>query len=187
MFSRSNVIAFALATIGAIALAPAGASAFPGHGFAPIAHAPVNAAPHVPFKSGPIGGNPNTWSPKKAPIGGNPISWTPKKPNGGCTGPFGCNPNTWTPQAHWHHHPHELPYFVAPVVTTEIVAPPVQVPVQTVVSTPVRRTADICNCLTKDYLPDGSVMFKDLCTQEAAVASPNDMRAQMQGDATQVR
>jgi hypothetical protein len=55
------------------------------------------------------------------------------------------------------------------------------------VSAPVRRTADTCSCLTKDYLPDGSVMFKDLCTKEAAVASPNDMRPQAQGDAPQVR
>jgi hypothetical protein len=30
-------------------------------------------------------------------------------------------------------------------------------------------------------------MFKDLCTKEAAVASPNDMRPQAQGDAPQVR
>jgi len=28
-----------------------------------------------------------------------------------------------------------------------------------------------CNCLTKEYLPDGSVLFKDLCTKEQASAS----------------
>jgi hypothetical protein len=26
-----------------------------------------------------------------------------------------------------------------------------------------------CNCLTKEYLPDGNVMFKDLCTKEEAM------------------
>jgi hypothetical protein len=195
MSRRSNI--FALAAVSAIALAPSIASAVPAHGNVnAIAHVSGNAAPHIAFKSGPIGGNPNTWSPKKGPIGGNPISWTPNKgliggnpiswnphkgPNGGCTGPIGCNPNTWTPQGHWH--PHQLPYFVAPVVTTEFVAQPVQ----TIVSAPVQRTADTCSCLTKDYLPDGSVMFKDLCTKEAAVASPEDARAQGQGVANQTR
>jgi hypothetical protein len=28
-----------------------------------------------------------------------------------------------------------------------------------------------CNCLTKEYLPDGSVLFKDLCTKEQAATS----------------
>ena len=27
-----------------------------------------------------------------------------------------------------------------------------------------------CNCLTKDYTPEGAVVFKDLCTQEMASA-----------------
>jgi hypothetical protein len=28
----------------------------------------------------------------------------------------------------------------------------------------------ICNCLTKDYTPEGTVVFKDLCTKEIASA-----------------
>jgi hypothetical protein len=39
-----------------------------------------------------------------------------------------------------------------------------------------RRPATVatapCNCLTKQYLDDGSVLFRDLCTKEAAVATP---------------
>jgi hypothetical protein len=35
-----------------------------------------------------------------------------------------------------------------------------------------------CNCLTKQYLDDGSVLFNDICTKEAAVATPADLRAQ---------
>jgi hypothetical protein len=38
-----------------------------------------------------------------------------------------------------------------------------------------------CNCLTKRYLDDGSVLFTDLCTQEQAMATPAELRAQAQG------
>jgi hypothetical protein len=29
-----------------------------------------------------------------------------------------------------------------------------------------------CNCLTKQNLPDGSVLFQDICTKESAIAAP---------------
>jgi hypothetical protein len=35
-----------------------------------------------------------------------------------------------------------------------------------------------CNCLTKQYLEDGSVLFNDICTKEAAMATPADLKAQ---------
>ena len=35
-----------------------------------------------------------------------------------------------------------------------------------------------CNCLTKQYLQDGSVVFRDLCTHEAAMATQADLQAQ---------
>jgi hypothetical protein len=38
-----------------------------------------------------------------------------------------------------------------------------------------------CTCLTKNYLADGSVLFKDVCTKEAAMATPDELKAQMQG------
>jgi hypothetical protein len=37
-----------------------------------------------------------------------------------------------------------------------------------------------CNCLTKQYIEDGSVLFTDLCTKEAALASPDELKAQAQ-------
>jgi hypothetical protein len=37
-----------------------------------------------------------------------------------------------------------------------------------------------CNCLTKQYLDDGSVLFRDLCTKEAAIATPAELRSQAQ-------
>ena len=35
-----------------------------------------------------------------------------------------------------------------------------------------------CNCLTKEYLADGSVLFKDLCTKEAAVSPAPQVQQQ---------
>ena len=37
-----------------------------------------------------------------------------------------------------------------------------------------------CNCLTKQYLDDGSVLFRDICTKEAAVAArPRETRSRV--------
>jgi hypothetical protein len=35
-----------------------------------------------------------------------------------------------------------------------------------------QAAAEPCNCLTKQSLPDGSVLFQDICTKESAIASP---------------
>ena len=35
-----------------------------------------------------------------------------------------------------------------------------------------QAAAEPCNCLTKQNLPDGSVLFQDICTKESAIASP---------------
>ena len=40
-----------------------------------------------------------------------------------------------------------------------------------------------CNCLTKQYQQDGSVVFRDLCTHEAAMATQADLQAQQQAAA----
>ena len=39
-------------------------------------------------------------------------------------------------------------------------------------------TTGSCNCLTKSYLENGTVVFKDLCTQEMAMNPPADKQAQ---------
>ena len=86
----------------------------------------------------------------------------------------------------WKHHHHHhwwfwyaryRQYHVAPVQTVTTVTAPV---VQKVVG-------NNCNCLTKEYLQDGSVLFKDLCTKEAAMATPDELKAQAQAPAPQVR
>jgi hypothetical protein len=67
-----------------------------------------------------------------------------------------------------HHHPHwkwryglRRHYWVAPVVATGIATRYVSQP-----------TWNKCNCLTKEYTPEGAVVFKDLCTQEMAMNPP---------------
>jgi hypothetical protein len=62
------------------------------------------------------------------------------------------------------HHPHffwrygwRRNYWVAPVVATGVVSAPVW---------------NRCTCLTKEYTPEGAVVFKDICTNEAAMNPP---------------
>jgi len=42
-----------------------------------------------------------------------------------------------------------------------------------------------CNCLTKQYLSNGSVLFRDLCTKEAAIATLADPKGQANASAAQ--
>lgn len=61
------------------------------------------------------------------------------------------------PKPHWkHHHHHIRPVYV---VGRTVVRP--------VYARPVVNT---CNCLTKDYTQEGTVVFQDLCTKEIATA-----------------
>jgi hypothetical protein len=50
---------------------------------------------------------------------------------------------------------------------------------ETAVSPAVSTAQAPCNCLTKEYLQDGSVLFKDLCTKEAAILTVEEMKAKM--------
>lgn len=71
---------------------------------------------------------------------------------------------------HWvhRHHPRWYvgyryrPYYVAPA------------------SYAVSRvaTTDRCSCLSKEYTPEGAVLFKDLCTKEAAMNPPAPVQQQ---------
>jgi hypothetical protein len=72
----------------------------------------------------------------------------------------------------WHHHR-------GPEVFEEGGATRVSAPVTTLPAAP-------CNCLTKQYLQDGGVLFKDVCTREEALASVDELKAQLQGG-SQVR
>jgi hypothetical protein len=207
MSTRSTILAFAaVAALGVTALASTGAAAAtPNHGITNNnSHQSSNAQAPKPNFQGQkklIGGDPNTWSPKgkKPLIGGDPNTWSPK----GKKPLIGGDPNTWSPKCkligcdpnsrtpawvyhHHHHHHHDWRWWYAryygiiPVETT-VVAPETTVvapETSTVVLPAVTKATGNCNCLTKEYLEDGSVLFKDLCTKEAAVASPDELKAQ---------
>ena len=66
------------------------------------------------------------------------------------------------PGRHWHGHkwrPRHVWYAPRPVIYA---AAPVAV-------APVYNR---CTCLTKEYTPEGAVLFKDICTNEAAINPP---------------
>lgn len=69
-----------------------------------------------------------------------------------------------------------------PVVVAAPAAPVAPVVAAPVVAAPVAAAAPAasapCNCLTKEYQNDGSVVFHDLCTREAAIATQADLQAQ---------
>ena len=117
---------------------------------------------------------------------------TPLTPVSPCTEFTRCGnpPGTYLPPpiALWppHHHDHDHPWWitfhhphwgVSEYDTSLVTAP---------VATAATPTAP-CNCLTKQYLDDGSVLFQDICTKEAAMATPDELRAQAQGVAPQTQ
>lgn len=67
------------------------------------------------------------------------------------------------------------PVIVSPVVVERPIIRPVSLVQRPVVST--------CNCLTKEYTQDGQVVFKDLCTQEMAMAPVAGAEQQKSSDA----
>jgi hypothetical protein len=82
---------------------------------------------------------------------------------------------------HDHDHDHNYPGIViegapgealvpAPVAAVPVAAAPV-VAARAPVAAPQVVQAP-CNCLTKQTLADGSVLFQDICTKEAAIAAP---------------
>jgi hypothetical protein len=77
---------------------------------------------------------------------------------------------------HWHHWNYgwRVPYYGG-VATAAYAAPAYSAPI------PERRT-DSCTCLTKEYLPDNSVLFKDICTKESALAPVKSALAPLNND-----
>jgi hypothetical protein len=86
------------------------------------------------------------------------------------------HPNFVHHQPHWKwHYGLRRHYWVAPVVATGIATRYVSQP-----------TWNKCNCLTKEYTPEGAVVFKDLCTQEMAMNPPATTPAPAAYDPSQV-
>jgi hypothetical protein len=160
MFKRTSIYALAaVAALGVTALATSSASARAGGGAGgPVGmHGPmgVSVKPH-----GPMG---LSIKPNKPVVTG--IIIKPKPPI--VTGIIIHKPG---PHHHWCKWHSCGPNWVigggVGVVATGVVA-----------STPVAAAAPApCTCLTKTYLQDGSVLFKDVCTTESAIA-PADQKA----------
>lgn len=83
---------------------------------------------------------------------------------------------------HWHNWRGGPEIVVQGIPETTVVAAPAQsAPVRvSAPAAPARSSAPVsqqlaaepCNCLTKQSLPDGSVLFQDICTKESAIAAP---------------
>ena len=63
----------------------------------------------------------------------------------------------WYPHHDWHFG-WRRPYWIAPVVATAAYS--------------AAPSWNRCNCLTKEYTPEGAVVFKDMCTNESAINPP---------------
>jgi hypothetical protein len=94
----------------------------------------------------------------------------------------------WWAWCHHHHHHHFHRWcgiwfpgvdFTVAVDGSVETTPVATTPAATPVATPVAK--DACTCLTKTYLPDGSVLFKDVCTKEMAMATAEELKAQAEG------
>jgi len=69
--------------------------------------------------------------------------------------------------AHHHHHKHHHKH-----VRWHRWKYPVLIGSAGIATYAATTTTGSCNCLTKSYLEDGTVVFKDLCTQEMAMNGP---------------
>jgi len=78
-------------------------------------------------------------------------------------------PYRWYPR--WRWYPRPIIYGAVGAGAAYAVAAPAVAP-----AAPAAQPTG--SCLTKNYLPNGSVMFADMCTQEQAVAPTNGPPAQ---------
>jgi hypothetical protein len=133
--------------------------------------------------------NPCLIDPSLCGIGQVPPSPPPPPQGQTGPGPSPSGPSGWGPILTWKHHPHwwvdGYPVVIDGPVDTVVAAPVVADPVvrNTVVNQVATAQPGPCNCLTKQYLDDGSVLFSDICTREQALATPDELKAQAQAQA----
>jgi len=151
MFRKSAMLALAATvSLGAVALSSSTASAF---------HPVGGGGVH------PVGGSGGMHVYSKPFVTG--IKINPPHVTGIKINPWPKYTHNW----HWHYprywwwrYSWRRPYWVAPVVVGGGVAA-----ATTYASTPATNT---CTCLTKQYTPQGAVVFKDVCTNEMAMNPP---------------
>jgi hypothetical protein len=157
MFRKSMMLALAATvSLGAVALSSSTASAFHPVGGLGGVRAIGSGGLHVtskPFVSG-IAIN-------KPMVNGIKINPWPK---------FGYNWNWhWhRPHAWWWGYGWRRPYWIAPVVAGGVAAGGAA----TYAATTSAPATSTCTCLTKQYTPQGAVVFKDVCTNEMAMNPP---------------
>ena len=76
------------------------------------------------------------------------------------------------PNWHWCHWNHRCGIHVR-WLPPAIYTAPAAAAVTYAATTAVAPTYNRCTCLTKEYTPEGAVLFKDLCTNEAAINPPS--------------
>jgi hypothetical protein len=153
MSNRITIFALAaVATIGAASLISSNALAMGNHGVGNHGTSGKSAS-----SGGSVG------KVKVMPGTGLPPGVSPKPGNINKPGKIG-----WP---HWHHRHHRHWWYYPVIVGSggSSVA---------YAKSPTTVTPSTCNCLTKEYLADGSVLFKDLCTKEAAVMPASTNQAQ---------
>jgi len=75
---------------------------------------------------------------------------------------------------HWYRW-HPVVYGGVPVAPVEV-APAAVAAIPGPAVAPQAPTGT-CNCLTKQQLPNGAVLFQDVCTQQSAIAPPQEVGA----------
>jgi hypothetical protein len=179
MFTRSSIYALAaVAALGVTALATSSASAHGPMGMKVPAHGPmgVSLQPHV---QGLVINKPQVQGLVIKPHGPQGVVIKPHPVVGIIINP---KPH-WPPVVNWCKWHYCGPHWV-PVVTSGVGI----VGAGAIATAPVTRApAQSCTCLTKTYLQDGSVQFKDVCTTETAIATPDRLSVQAPGVGPQVQ
>jgi len=152
MSRKSITLALAAAvSVGAFALSAPTASAFHPSGPGASMHAVGNPGMHVYSKPMVTG-----IKIKPPMVTGIVINKPPK-----ITGII-IKPPHWRPYWHWNYGWWRPRIWTAPVIAAGGVA-------TYAATTP---STNRCTCLTKDYTPQGAVVFKDVCTNEMAMNPP---------------
>jgi hypothetical protein len=110
--------------------------------------------PGLNGNKGPGMGNPGIIKPIKI-IPSNPIVAKPKPPG-----------------VNWPLYPKPKPGIIVKPLPVYVPQPVVVSRPVYVASRPVISRPGPCTCLTKEYTPQGAVVFKDRCTNEAAMNPP---------------
>jgi hypothetical protein len=200
--TKLSALAFAAAAFATTTLLAGTASA---RGFGGLGHGPVVTATGAAAATRPTGsiGVPSGFHVPPGSV--RPLPYHPpgSTPSHGGGEVVSCHPGTGctvTP-THGDHdgyhrdhdHDRRFGWRGRPEIIVEDgpVAPPVPVavglsapprvmaaPVQAMPRGPAPQVAEgPCNCLTKQYMPDGSVMFQDICSKESAIAAPQALGA----------